>query len=65
MGFKAGSLKNYVYEWKSIGASDFVLNCLSDGVEFSFKNTVPSGHFKNHDLTYTQSQFIDTEILNL
>lgn len=62
MQFHAGSLKHHLAAWQNIGASDFVLNCISEGVKFSFKREPPSFFRCNHSLTSSQNKFVDTEI---
>lgn len=65
MQFYTGSLKHHLSEWKNIGASQFVLDCISEGVKFSFKGIPPLFSFDNHSLTFSQARFVDKEILAL
>lgn len=65
MHFQAGNLPKHVDKWKAIGASDFVLQCITEGVRFKFKCDPPSFSHENHKLSFTQARFIDSEIRDL
>jgi len=61
MQLRANSLRHHLDKWKNIGASDFVFNCISEGV-FWFKDKPPSFCQDNHSLPFTQACFVDNGI---
>lgn len=65
MHFQAGKLSEHVDKWRAIGASDFVLQCITKGVQFKFKCSPQSFSYENHKLSFTQARFIDSEINDL
>lgn len=60
-----GSLKKHIQYWKEIGASEFILDTISDGYIIPFSSNPPSMCFKNNKSAFNNHEFVDTAIADL
>ena len=59
------NLRRNIANWKSIGASDTVLNWIEQGVKFPLIGHVNSFKLPNGQFTHKQEEFLSSEISNL
>ena len=60
-----GRLRTHVTFWKSIGASDFIVDTISRGYIIPFLNTPPKACFKNNRSALEHSVFVNRAITEL
>ena len=59
------NLRRNIDNWKSIGASDTVLNWIEQGVKFPLIGDIDSFELPNGQFTHKQEEFLSSEISNL
>ena len=59
------SLQSNIDKWKSIGASDTVINWINEGVKFPLLGEVNSFEFPNAKFSTKETRFLETEINSL
>ena len=59
------SLQSNIEKWKSVGASDTVINWLNNGVKFSLSDNVRSFEFQNGTFSQKETHFLESEIESL
>ena len=63
--FRANSLQQSINEWKNIGANDYVIKCLTEGVKLPFINEPEKFVLDNYDYKIDHVNFIDVELEEL
>ena len=65
MFFKAASLSQFRDAWHDIGAPDYVLDWVSEGVPIPFTSIQPAFYVPNRELSKPHSQFVSSELEQL
>ena len=60
-----GRLRSHVSFWKSIGASQFIIDTIARGYIMPFLTTPPTACFRNNKSALEHSDFVDTAITEL
>ena len=60
-----GCLKSHVEFWKLIGASQFIINTISNGYVIPFVHTPPRASFLNEQSAFQHKEFVASAIADL
>ena len=60
-----GHLRSHVAFWKSIGASQFIINTISNGYVIPFVHTPPRASFPNNHSAFQHKEFVESAIADL
>ena len=59
------ALRSYITFWRSIGASQFIIDKISRGYVIPFLTTPPAAQFNNHKSALEHKEFVNSAIMDL
>ncbi len=65
MAFKAARLSDFTNAWKHIGAPDYILDWIANGVPIPFNDIHPSFYHPNRPLSRQYTEFVSAELKKL